>query len=169
MEISAKSECAGHIWNGPEKKKSLALVAFIFFLFKHCKLSRSPKDCLCHWVSGVCSKTMEATSCYSHSGLSCLCRRIRTTCCTTTTTHFHFAVTEEDATKGKQDKCQSFARQRAVRPWQPAGIPQEEMRSVSGNLLLVRSLAAWWLSPSAQRETSSCGWDKGGRSWGTSH
>lgn len=162
MDISTKSDCL-------TKKTTTSFYLLQYFLFKYCELSMIPKDCSRHCVSGVCSKTKQATSYSSHFGLSCLCRRIQTTCCTTTTTHFHFLVTEKDATKGNQDKCQSFARQRAVRPWQPAGIPQEEMRSVSGNLLVVRSLAAWWLSPSAQRETSSYGWDKGGWSWGTSH
>lgn len=74
------------------------------------RLSRSPKDYLCLWVSGVCSKTKAASSYYSHSGLSWLSWRTRTTCCTTTTTHFHFPVNEKDATKGNQDKCQSSAR-----------------------------------------------------------
>lgn len=102
------SVCAGHIWI--ELRNSLVFSCCNGFCTHTVGLSRSPKDYLCHWVSGVCSKTKAATSYYSHSGLSCLGGRTQTTCCATTTTHFHFPVIEKDATKGNQDKCQSSAR-----------------------------------------------------------
>lgn len=85
----------------------------------------------------------------------------QTTCCTTKNSHFHFPLPNLlFLKKKKRDKkksgktsifCLSDTNHSPATCWHPGGGP----RSVSGSMLGCPKPAGWWLSPSAQRETSS--------------